>query len=145
MLETKLSFQNTVEHYSHFDFETFFFLILLNFEFWYAREGWCELLTSFLLLYVYGGDDYLVNLKVVITYQLSLTCSLVSSSVSCRKGCTFLLYYLQSVWRNSTRNFSSCCLPFCRIDRIDLYALKLMQCMSLLSVVVFIWLSPAFS
>jgi len=24
-----------------------------------------ELLTLFLLLYVYGGDDYLVNLKVV--------------------------------------------------------------------------------
>jgi len=28
-------------------------------------EGWRELLTLFLLLYVYGGDDYLVNLKVV--------------------------------------------------------------------------------
>jgi len=26
---------------------------------------WRELLTLFLLLYVYGGDDYLVNLKVV--------------------------------------------------------------------------------
>ena len=29
------------------------------------QDGWRELLTLFLLLYVYGGDDYLVNLKVV--------------------------------------------------------------------------------
>jgi len=29
------------------------------------KDGWRELLTLFLLLYVYGGDDYLVNLKVV--------------------------------------------------------------------------------
>ena len=28
-------------------------------------ERWRELLTLFLLLYIYGGDDYLVNLKVV--------------------------------------------------------------------------------
>jgi len=34
----------------------------LNFD---AREGWRELLTLFILLYVHGGDDYLVNLKVV--------------------------------------------------------------------------------
>ena len=27
--------------------------------------GWRELLTLFVLLYIYGGDDYLVNLKVV--------------------------------------------------------------------------------
>jgi len=29
------------------------------------QDGWRELLTLFLRLYVYGGDDYLVNLKVV--------------------------------------------------------------------------------
>jgi len=34
----------------------------LNFD---AREGWRELLTLFLLLYIYDEDDYLVNLKVV--------------------------------------------------------------------------------
>jgi len=26
-----------------------------------AREGWRELLTLFLLLYIYGGDDYLLS------------------------------------------------------------------------------------
>jgi len=37
----------------------------LNFEF-DAREEWRELLTLFLLHYVYGGDDYLnvVSIKV---------------------------------------------------------------------------------
>jgi len=41
---------------------SFLFQQISNFD---AREGWRELLTLFLLLYVYGGDDYLVNLKVV--------------------------------------------------------------------------------
>jgi len=43
-----------VLYYFHFDFETFFCFISLNFD---ARQGWRELLTLFLLLYVYGGDD----------------------------------------------------------------------------------------
>ena len=34
----------------------------MNFD---ARQGWRELLALFLLLYVYCGDDYLVNLEAV--------------------------------------------------------------------------------
>jgi len=41
---------------------SFLFHEISNFD---AREGWRELLTLFLLLYVYGEDDYLADLKVV--------------------------------------------------------------------------------
>jgi len=33
MLETRLAVRNIIKHYFHFDFETLFFLISLNFEF----------------------------------------------------------------------------------------------------------------
>jgi len=41
---------------------SFLFHQISNFD---AREGWRELLTLFLLLYVYGRYDYFVNLKIV--------------------------------------------------------------------------------